>query len=145
MCIRDRINLAARPYTDSDGPTAVVHGPPLRLAPKDAQSLHLIFHELATNAAKYGAFSVPGGHVDAMWEIREAKVYISWIESGGPATATPTRLGFGHELIERTIVDGLGGEAATEYCATGLEWRAVFPLPESSVLLPLFASAIEPR
>lgn len=145
VLMEDLINLAARPYTDSEGPSAIVNGPPLRLAPKDAQSLHLIFHELATNAAKYGAFSVPGGHVEATWEIRAAKVYITWIESGGPATTAPSRLGFGHELIERTIVDGLGGEAAADYCPAGLEWRAVFPLPESSVLLPLFASSTEPR
>lgn len=145
VLLEDLINLAVRPYTDTEGPTAVVNGPPLRLAPKDAQSLHLIFHELATNAAKYGAFSVPGGHVEAAWEIRAAKVYISWTECGGPSTATPSRLGFGHELIERTIVDGLGGEAATEYPATGLEWHAVFPVPESSVLFPLFASTAESR
>lgn len=87
-------------------------GPALDLAPQEALTLGLVFHELATNAAKYGALSTPSGCVAVDWSVSEdgRRLELVWRERDGPAVRPPTRRGFGSRLIERS----LGGDGASE-------------------------------
>ena len=103
------------------------------LTPKSALSLSLAIHELVTNAAKYGAYSAPGGSVTVRWTLADDNsVNLSWTEAGGPLVQPPTRRGFGSTLIERALAMETGGRAALHYLPGGVVCE-VF-LPNSSVL-----------
>jgi two-component sensor histidine kinase len=95
-------------------------GPDLRVAPATAQSLGLVLHELATNAAKYGAWSKPEGRVKLDWSETTEGLTIVWTEQDGPPAIPPTRSGFGTSLIEMMIEKSLGGTVERDYRATGL-------------------------
>lgn len=85
-----------------------IDGPPVELAPNDALSLGLAIHELATNAAKYGALSVAGGRVSIYWKlIEDHLVQIEWRESEGPEVSSQRERGFGTELIEKIVAHEL--------------------------------------
>lgn len=98
-------------------------GPALQLSPKQALAISIALHELATNAAKYGALSNETGRVDVSWDISDGDVTLVWLESGGPAVVQPTRSGFGTRLIERNLAQDLGGEAGIEYLPAGVRAR----------------------
>ena len=92
----------------------------LALGPESAQPLAMVLHELATNAAKYGALSVPGGHVAIEWSwASDGRLVLRWTETGGPAVRKPSRQGFGSELIE-LLTQQLGGETKFDWRAEGL-------------------------
>lgn len=98
------------------------------LTPKSALALSLALHELATNAAKYGAFSVPTGHVAVKWQVRDdGGLGLSWTESGGPPVVPPTRRGFGSSLIERALTLETGGRATIDYRPGGVVCDIVLP------------------
>jgi PAS domain S-box-containing protein len=88
-------------------------GPEVLLPPRTALALGMVLHELATNAAKYGALSGDTGRVDLQWSMDQAptdtRFHLCWRESGGPNVTTPTTLGFGTRFMERSIVKDLGG------------------------------------
>jgi two-component sensor histidine kinase/PAS domain-containing protein len=98
-----------------------VEGPSLDLPPKEALALSLALHELATNAAKYGALSRPEGRVELRWRARDGELHLEWRESGGPPVAPPVRRGFGTRLLEdglsQTRLDFAPGGVV---CATAL-------------------------
>ncbi len=100
------------------------------LVPEAAQPVGMVLHELATNAAKYGALSRPEGRVEVSWRLPAGPgggLLVEWKESGGPAvTAPPARIGFGTRLVSRTVRQ-LGGEAALDWAAGGL--RCSFTIP----------------
>ena len=103
------------------------HGDVLPLPPKPAVALSLVIHELATNAAKYGALSRDGGHVEVSWEVdADRRAHLLWRERGGPAVSTPSRRGFGATLIERSLRYELAGRAQVTYPSTGLEAKLDF-------------------
>jgi chemotaxis family two-component system sensor kinase Cph1 len=103
------------------------------LTPKSALSLSLAVHELATNAAKFGAFSHPMGRVAVHWMLTtDGGIDLSWREFGGPLVTPPTHVGFGTTLIERALAMETGGKASLHYHSTGVACN-VF-LPSSSVL-----------
>jgi two-component sensor histidine kinase len=111
-------------------------GPDIYLAPPAALSLCMVFHELMTNAAKYGALSVEGGQVSVAWETRPEgtavrTMLVRWIEHGGPPVNPPARTGFGTRLIRRTI-SGLGGAADLRFEPSGLQFLLSLPLCEES-------------
>jgi PAS domain S-box-containing protein len=114
------------------GPHATLEGPPVPVLPAAVQALSMAFHELATNAAKYGALSVPEGHLGITWSLIELEgvwtLHISWRETGGPGIAAPSRRGFGSTLIEATIRRQLGGRLDLDWRAEGLHWQAWVPL-----------------
>jgi len=97
-------------------------GPDVLLGPNAAVTLNMAFHELATNAVKYGAFSTPHGRVDVAWahDVQGDSVVVDWRESGGPAVAVPTQTGFGSRLIEQGLTRELGGSARLTYLPGGL-------------------------
>lgn len=115
------------PYRGQGG-VVTVDGPPLWLEARAFSVMALILHELATNAAKYGALSVPGGRVEIAWTMTDAgDAEIAWRERGGPEVAPPRRAGFGSALIQRSIPFDLGGKSTVEYRPAGLEARFLLP------------------
>ncbi|HWK36290.1 response regulator [Sphingomonas sp.] len=105
----------------------VAKGPDLELAPEPALHLALVFHELTTNANKYGALSVPDGSVHLSWQVSNGQVQLDWAESGGPATSAPSRKGFGTALIERSL-KAEGGSAEPQYGENGMGWTLRLPI-----------------
>jgi PAS domain S-box-containing protein len=109
-------------------------GPDIELTPKQTLALSLVFHELATNAAKHGALSVPNGRLAIAWAVEEApggpRLGIDWIERNGPAVCTPVAAGFGTTLIQRTMAYDLNGDSALCYEPAGLRCRLAFPWRE---------------
>ena len=106
-----------------------MEGPDVHLPARVALSLGLVFHELATNAAKYGALST-GGQLSLDWSLSEdgQALRFSWRETGGPPTRRPERKGFGSRLIERSITSELRGTIVTDYDPAGLIVRFETPL-----------------
>jgi len=106
----------------------ILGGPDIILTPKSALSLSLAVHELATNAAKFGAFSTASGTVEVTWQIGPGgSLEICWCELGGPDVLLPTRLGFGSTLIERALAMETGGGATIDYLTTGVVCRVSLP------------------
>jgi len=96
-------------------------GTDMLLTPKSALSLSLAVHELATYAAKYGAFTAPGGHVAVGWRrTSNGSVELSWTETGGPLVEPRKRRGFCSTLIERALAMETGGHATVHYRPTGV-------------------------
>src|SRR5215471_7212581 len=89
----------------------VTAGPQVSLRPVTAQILALALHELATNAAKYGALSSPSGRVELSWEMRAASLALQWSEIGGPPAKPPSSQGFGTKIITASVASQLGGQA----------------------------------
>ncbi len=116
------------PYA-GDGAHIRFAGPTVTLNPRLAVSLGMAFHELTTNAAKYGALSGGGGAVDVTWRIdpAERQLVIHWSEAGGPPVAPPTRTGFGRLLLERALSSDLQGKVALDFRPAGLECVIAFP------------------
>jgi PAS domain S-box-containing protein len=107
-----------------------IEGPELRLPPKTAVALALATHELGTNAAKYGALSVPEGRVEVRWAADGRRFTFAWRESGGPPVASPTRRGFGTRMIERALAAEFDGEVAIRFEREGVVCSLDARLPE---------------
>ncbi len=102
-----------------------LEGPAIRLSPRAATAMAMAIHELCTNAAKYGALSVPEGRVDIAWRIDrppddEERFSLRWKEIDGPPVEKPARKGFGSRLIERNLASELSGEASIAYEPGGI-------------------------
>lgn len=100
-----------------------VSGPDLRVRPQVAVSLSLALHELATNAAKYGALSNEAGTVTVRWTVTKGEMpmfRLVWQERGGPEVVPPTRAGFGSRLIKQGLSSELGGPVSLDYAPDGL-------------------------
>ena len=108
------------PYSEKDERRVRIDGPQVLLEPNAAQAIAITLHELATNAAKYGALSVPNGQIDLKW-LHEAdgRLILRWREMGGPAVQMPTHQGFGTRIIER-MIGQLKGKAHFDWRAEGL-------------------------
>lgn len=123
--------------TEAHGPHRIsLNGPPVALEPSPALSFGMIFHELATNAAKYGALSVPEGQVLVDWAVSDLKkpmLHLSWRERGGPPAAAPTRKGFGSRLIERNVRHDLSGAVELDYAVAGFSAEFSVPLDRGRV------------
>jgi PAS domain S-box-containing protein len=120
------------------------------LTPAAAQALGMAFHELATNALRYGALSGEQGEVCIAWRIEavaeEPELIVSWEESGGPTVAAPGPAGFGTTIIERITGQALGGVVGMSYAPTGLVWELRAPAaPLLAVVQQLAAPAVEPE
>ena len=122
--------------TEAYGPTRIsLNGPPVSLEPAVVLSLGMIFHELATNAAKYGALHTPDGRILIDWGLadqRDRKLKLSWREIGGPKVTVPDRRGFGSRLIERNIRHDLAGEIDLVYAPDGLIAELTVPLDRTA-------------
>lgn len=120
--------------TEAHGPHRIsLNGLPLALGPAAALSLGMIFHELATNAAKYGALSSPDGRVLVDWAVAnqaQPVLQLSWREIDGPPVEAPTRRGFGSRLIERNVRHDLAGEVKLDYATAGFSAEFSVPLDQ---------------
>ncbi|WP_332367258.1 sensor histidine kinase [Caulobacter sp. NIBR2454] len=112
------------------GARARADGPKIHLAPNAAVTLSMVFHELATNASKYGALSTLDGVVDVRWSVEGDRLKIVWREKGGPQVAKPTGTGFGSRLIESSILREFGGETFADYRPQGLERVMIITLSD---------------
>lgn len=113
--------------------------PDIMLSPKAVEVLILPFHELSTNALKYGAFSVPDGKLTVSWQPFERRgntwLGIDWIETGAPTRQPSTRRGFGSELIQARIPYELGGSGKISIQPGGTRCRMEFPLRDAESIL----------
>lgn len=117
--LHDIVSLGLRALSDR----ADVQGPTVVIPAKNAQTLSLMVHELATNAAKHGALSVPRGRVEVKWKLTpDEKFAFEWVEHGGPPVATPVRKGFGSVIITSIVGSALNCEPSLEYSAGGFRY-----------------------
>jgi len=124
------IERVLEPYTASPEAVVIEPGAAVVLDPRTISTLSLVLHELATNAAKYGALSAPGGRVRVSWRLEEpdGALRLKWEETGGPAVTPPATTGYGTHLIQSTTAYSLGGHVEQEYEAGGLKAAIVIPL-----------------
>lgn len=132
--LRTLSQRALEPFHKSGSDQVTFEGPNLMLSPKAALSFSLTLHELATNAAKYGALSAPLGKVELRWSFRSHPdgplLVYRWRETGGPKVTAPSHRGFGTTLIEKGMAYELNGEVLTEYLEEGLRCEIVVPRAE---------------
>jgi two-component sensor histidine kinase len=139
--LQDVIERVLKPYR-LNGPDRIrMSGPPVPLSPRLAVVLSMIVHEIATNAAKYGALSSDSGAVSLSWELLgendtaksdAGKLRLIWRETGGPVVVAPIQRGFGSRLIERSARDQLGGEATVDFLPRGVVYTLTCALEEPS-------------
>ena len=127
------IRQEASPYQQKDQERIRMTGPDLKLSAKEALALGMAIHELTINAAKYGALSVEGGHIevgtkhDASGDVSKARIV--WKEHNGPPIASPpSHTGFGSLVIERVLKSDLSGEVIVDYNEDGLSFQVDFEL-----------------
>jgi two-component system, chemotaxis family, CheB/CheR fusion protein len=108
-------------------------GPDIPFAPPQALALGLVFHELTTNAVKYGALAEPEGRVSVTWGIDNGSVLITWLERDGAKVHEPDGKGFGTELIERELKSALGARVAFDYAPQGVEVKISIPFDSKYV------------
>ena len=108
------------PYCQQGEERASIEGPTLLLKPDVAQAIAVTLHELTTNAAKYGAISVPEGRVQIEWQTLDRRVTFRWTETGGPPVKPPQRQGFGTRVMASMIREHLTGEITFDWRPSGL-------------------------
>ena len=135
--LREVVDAELAPYRAEKKDNVAVNGSEhILLTPKATLALALALHELATNAAKYGALSAPKGRVEVTWSVLSAaeglRLVIEWIESGGPQVEPPVRRGFGSHLIERAVSYELQASVQRDFAESGVRCRIDFPLTDKT-------------
>ena len=137
VLLEDLCRQTIKPYELNGEEKLFFEGPPIRVGPEVAVTLAMALHELTTNAAKYGALSVPDGRIRVSCSVEQDPsterdlMFLDWWEHGGPAVLAPTRRGFGTQLIERGLSGQLGGTASLQFEKGGLRCHIVSPLPQA--------------
>ncbi|MDO8322347.1 MAG: PAS domain S-box protein [Phenylobacterium sp.] len=129
--LRRLVEEELRPYRLGAEGRVRFGGPDVTLSPQVAQSAAMALHELATNAAKYGALSRATGEVSVTWTLEGEQVTLDWAETGGPAVVAPTRRGLGLNMLQRALGGGVGGQAVLDWRESGLMARLSLPLPQT--------------
>lgn len=123
----DLVRGALRPFSTASANTFDLSGEDFTLSAALVVDTALCLHELATNAAKYGALSTAGGRVVVRWNrVAENRVQLTWTERGGPPATPPTRRGFGARLLERGMSRSVHPEVRAFYDPEGLRWSITF-------------------
>lgn len=134
--LSDLIRNQVGHYMPEDEARVVIQGPVLRLPPEATQTIGLAMHELATNAAKYGALSNDDGKVEVTWRLdgegEEESVVLEWRESGGPTVQQPTRRGFGRIVVERNVAVSLEADVKLDFDPAGVTVR--FRIPRRNLI-----------
>lgn len=118
------LEAALAPHSTGQNRIGIEGPPDIELNEKQSLSLSLAINELVTNAIKYGALSVEGGHVTVEWQGENGgRFEFHWRESGGPLVQAPARRGFGTTLMERIAPHDFGGEGQLSYHPEGLHYR----------------------
>jgi PAS domain S-box-containing protein len=137
------VERSLAPYHGGDrGMRAQWSGSRLSLPPNMVVPLSMVLHELSTNAAKYGAFSVEHGRVNIAWRSDGVNVLFTWIETNGPPVAGEIKAGFGSKLISRVVSYDLLGTAGLDFDREGFRCTLTFPVPQlrTDALRPLSAA-----
>lgn len=138
--LHDLLTSQLGPYIDEDKTQVTIEGPPVLLKPETAQSLGLALHELASNASKYGALSVPSGRISILWSKLppgEADgIEIIWAETGGPTVGVPKKRGFGSMLIQQSLSRSLETDVDLKFAQDGVNCRIRIPEPHMFPILP---------
>ena len=163
--LRDVLAATLEPYTGGErgadegtDPRVLIEGPDVALPVRAVTPVGLMAHELATNAAKYGALSEPGGRVRVSWDIMSGTtgadgggprptVRLSWREEGGPPASEPTHTGFGSIML-RQAAGQLRGKVDRQWTENGLVAEIAFPLPDAvdvSAAMPALPATEQPR
>ncbi|MCJ2183992.1 CHASE domain-containing protein [Novosphingobium sp. 1949] len=125
----DVVSSELAPYMEGSEGHVTLTGPDIKLAPNDAMSLGLAIHELATNAAKYGALTTPEGRIFVEWAlIAQDLASIHWREEGGPVVSEPSKRGFGRDLIEKIVAHELKSEVDLQFKPGGVECELKVPV-----------------
>jgi two-component sensor histidine kinase/DNA-binding response OmpR family regulator len=123
------------PYRTADTDKIIAAGPDVILQPASAQTLALAIHELATNAAKYGALSSSAGKIQLKWDLNHEGLQLQWEESGGPRVAAPSTLGYGTRVVTASVEGQLDGRAVFEWRSEGLRCTMSIPPGEKMELV----------
>jgi two-component sensor histidine kinase/DNA-binding response OmpR family regulator len=121
------------PYRTDEVEKVLIDGPAVLLQPNTAQTLALALHELATNAAKYGALSADAGRVALNWTLKPGRLELSWVESGGPSVNAPTTRGYGTRVVTMGIENQLGGSVNFDWHRSGLRCSMAVPMDAKTV------------
>lgn len=147
ISLRALMEQTLEAYGHDERAEVVLDGPDHVLPARATSPLCMAMHELATNAAKYGALSTPGGRVEVRWTVTEdpppggVRVHIRWRESGGPTVSLPSRRGFGSTLIEELIRYELDGSATLRFAGPGVECDIEFTVAEEPERTPVAETA----
>jgi PAS domain S-box-containing protein len=130
--VEELIRAVLQPFIGTSKEALECHGPRVFVNATAAQNLGLALHELATNAAKYGALSTSAGRVNVRWDFRldaegERRLTIDWSEHGGPAVKPVAEKGFGHVVIERVASQALNAPVTYEFPNEGVRWSIAIP------------------
>ena len=126
------VRAQVTPFADSS--RFNLEGPDVWLSPKAVQNLGLAFHELCTNAVKYGALKLPGGVVNVHWHLLDGAVHLTWEEHGGPPVKPPSRKGFGRVVSEQALASALDADVKIDFAPEGIVWTVVLPAEQISLL-----------
>jgi PAS domain S-box-containing protein len=143
--LNELLSTVLAPYGIGEGRLAT-EGPSVLLQARLVLPLSMVLHELATNASKYGALSVPSGHVSISWRLCDdkRKLQLTWLERGGPPVEGSGSRGFGTTLIDRVVRFDLDGEAAMTFDPEGVKCLLSFVLSAETSPEQLPASAVQP-
>jgi two-component sensor histidine kinase/CheY-like chemotaxis protein len=140
--LNELVDEELAPYRQNDVDRIAVSGPAVFLPPASAQILAIVLHELATNAAKYGAIATSAGRIEVSWGISQKELKLSWQESGGPLVNKPSSTGFGSKVISTSVVQQLGGVVDFDWRPEGLVFTmsasigSVEPSPDTARKIP---------
>lgn len=133
------------PYQTGGAEHIAISGPRVSVAPPVAQTLALALHELATNAAKYGALSAEGGRVQLHWQIGAGGLALTWREIGGPPAIRPQRMGLGVQTIVAGAQSQVGGQADFDWRKSGLVCTLTLPYADSKSVARAAQRGFGPR
>jgi two-component sensor histidine kinase len=131
--LRTLAMLSLEPYREA----VETEGDPVMLTATEAATLGMVLHELATNAIKHGALSLPGGRVSFTWHDQDLGLgpllILRWQESNGPKVVPPSKTGMGTRMIDVSVRHSFGGEVRVDYAETGVCWEIFIPKRELGV------------
>jgi PAS domain S-box-containing protein len=132
VAVRELVKSQLGHYLDQHASQIEIEGQRFIVTPEAAQNIGLAVHELSTNAAKYGALSVPEGRVEVRWKRVAngndgARFQMTWVEKHGPAVSEPTHKGFGQVVMEQLAARALQGNAKLYFEPKGLRWQLDIP------------------
>jgi two-component system CheB/CheR fusion protein len=127
VSLKDILTNELETYAKEGDSRIGLGGPEIAFAPPQALAIGLAFHELTTNAMKYGALAKPKGRVAVTWKVEKGRLDITWLERDGGKVGKPGRKGFGTELIERELKSALGARVMFDYAPEGIEVQISIP------------------
>jgi len=144
--LSELLTAVLAPYRSPDERRVGILGPAVLLPARAVLPLSMVLHEMATNAAKYGALSTRQGHIEITWQLsggNEKSVELVWQERGGPAVEPRSPGGFGTKLIDHVISHDLDGSSKVDFDPAGVRWTIAFPVRDLAAGHPAaFASAM---